>query len=204
MNTRYLMALVATVWTLVPACTPIGPAFPPEVMDQVSPAFHFEAWRDASPKTEAGKADSGLTVELGGRIVQASKNGKGIVIIAQQLPIVNRPAYGPAEPAQTRVGDYEFAFLYPGELDSQALRIGNKFIMVGTTSGRKPFVVGGVPKSEPYLVADCIHIWQTGRSEIASFQQDVGGGYSPLPQKTSCVASEHMIQRSSATGSGFR
>ena len=187
MNTRYLMALVATVWTLVPACTPIGPTFPPEVMDNLSPTFHFEAWRDASPTTEAGKADSGLKVKLGGRIVQASKNGKGTVIVAVQLPIVSSPAYGPAEPAQQRVGDYEFAFLYPGELEPQALRFGNKFIMVGTTSGRKPVIVNGVPKSQPYLVADCIHIWQTGRSEIASFKEGIGGGYSPLPQKTSCI-----------------
>jgi len=187
MNTRYLMALVATVWTLVPACTPIGPTFPPEVMDNLSPTFDFETWRDSGPDTAAGKSESGLKVKLGGRIVQASKNGKGTVIVAVQLPIVSSPAYGPAEPAQQRVGDYDFAFLYPGELEPQALGFGNKFIMVGTTSGRKPVIVNGVPKSQPYLVADCIHIWQTGRSEIASFKEGIGGGYSPLPQKTSCI-----------------
>ncbi|MBU6481517.1 MAG: hypothetical protein KGS09_13345 [Nitrospirae bacterium] len=203
MNTRHLMALVATVWALLPACTASSP-FPPKVTENLDPTFHFEAWRDASPRTEAGKADSGSKVELAGRIVQTSTNGKGIIIVAEQLPIVKHPVYGPAELAQKRAGDYEFAFLYPGELDLQALRIGNKFIMVGTTSGRKPVIVNGVPKSEPYLVANCIHVWQTGRSEIADFKEGVGGGYSPLPEKTYCVdQQENFLKRSSPTASGF-
>ncbi len=202
MNTRHLMALVATVWALLPACTASSP-FPPKVTEGLSPTFHFEAWRDASPTTEAGKADAGLKVELGGRIVQASKNGKGIVIVAEQLPIAKYPVYGPAEP-EKRAGNYEFAFLYPGELEPQALKNGNRFVIIGTTSGRKPVVVNGVSKSEPFLVADCIHVWQTGRTEIAEFKEDVGGGYSPLPEKTYCVDQQgNFMKRSSPTGSGF-
>ena len=200
MNMRYLIALIAL---LLPACTS-NPPFPPNVMEEVSPTFHFEAWRDASPSNSAGAADAGTKVELGGRIVQASQNGKGIVIVAEQLPIMKHPVYGPAEPGQKRPGDYEFAFLYPGELDQQALRFGNRFIMVGTTSGRKPVTVAGVSKSEPFLVADCIHVWQTGRSEIADFKEGVGGGYSPLPEKTYCVDKQgNFLKRSSPTGSGF-
>jgi starvation-inducible outer membrane lipoprotein len=186
MNTCHLMALVTTVCALLPACTASSP-FPPKVMDDVSPTFHFEAWRDASPSNPSGVSDSGTKVELGGRVVQASKNGKGIVIVAEQLPVVKHPVYGPTEP-EKRAGDYEFAFLYPGELEPQALKNGNRFVVVGKTSGRKPVTVNGVPKSEPFLVADCIHVWQTGRTEIAEFKEDVGGGYSPLPEKTYCVA----------------
>ncbi len=185
MNSRFLMALVASVWALLPACMASSP-FPPKVTDDVSPTFQFEAWRDASPSNASGVSDSGTKVELGGRVVQASRNGKGIVIVAEQLPIVKHPVYGPAEP-EKRVGDYEFAFLYPGELEPAALKNGNRFVMVGKTSGRKPVVVNGVPKSEPFLVADCIHVWQTGRTEIAEFKEDVGGGFSPLPEQTYCV-----------------
>jgi hypothetical protein len=120
-------------------------------------------------------------------MVQATKNGKGIVIVAEQLPIVKHPVYGPAEDVK-RTGDYEFAFLYPGELEPQALRNGNRFVIVGTTTNRRPVVLNGVPKTEPFLIADCIHVWQTGRTEIAEFKEDVGGGFSPLPEKTYCVA----------------
>ena len=189
MNTRHLMGLVAAVWTLLPACTSNSP-FPAQVMENVSPTFHFEAWRDASPSNPGGISGSGTKVELGGRIVQTSKNGKGIVIVAEQLPIQQHPVYGPAEPEKRRAGDYEFAFLYPGELDPQVLRSGNRFVVVGTTSGRKPIMVNGIPKSEPYLVADCIHVWQTGRTEIAEFKEDPGGGYATLPEKTYCATKQ--------------
>src|SRR5437867_13444371 len=90
--------------------------FPPEVMEKVYPTFHFEAWRDAGPSNESGKSDSGIKVELGGRIVQATKIGKGITIVGEQLPIVSHPIYGPTEDVN-RTGDHEFAFLYSGEID---------------------------------------------------------------------------------------
>ena len=184
-QSQLITLTVLAVSAALSGCTP-HPLFPPKVMKNVSPTFHFEAWRDASPTNPAGKTDAGHKVELGGRIVQASKNGKGIVIVAEQLPIVKHPVYGPTEDVKRR-GDFEFAFLYPGEIDSQDLRAGNRFIIVGTTTSRRPVMVNGVPKTEPFLVADCIHVWRTGRTEIAEFKEDVGGGYSTLPEKTYCV-----------------
>ncbi len=170
---------------VLPGCT--SSPFPSNVTDKVSPTFQFEAWRDSSPTNAGGVSGSGTKVELGGRIVQTSRGDKEIVIVAEQLPIQKHPVYGPAEPDKRRTGDYEFALIYPGELDASALRNGNRFVVVGTTSGRKPVTVNGVPKSEPLLVADCIHVWQTGRTEISEFKEDVAGGYSPLPEKTYCV-----------------
>src|ERR1043165_3383514 len=161
--------------------------FPPEMMDKVSPTFQFEAWRDESPKNDSGNSDAGINVMLRGRIVQATENGKGVVIIAEQLPIVSHPIYGPTEDVK-RTGDYEFALLYPGALETLDLMKGNRFIVVGTTTSRRPVLVNGLPKTEPFLIADCIHVWQTGDAEISEFKEGVGGGDSPLPQKTYCVA----------------
>jgi starvation-inducible outer membrane lipoprotein len=187
MKLIHLITLTTTtVCAVLSGCT-ANSLFPSQVTENLSPTFHFEAWRDASPTTAAGQADAGLRVELGGRIVQASRIGKGIVIVAEQLPIVQHPVYGPTEDVK-RTGDYEFAFLYPGDLEPQDLKNGNRFVIVGTTTSRRPVVVNGVPKTEPFLVADCIHVWQTGRTEIAEFKEDAGGGYSPLPEKTYCVA----------------
>jgi starvation-inducible outer membrane lipoprotein len=186
MNLKCFITLIAmTACASLSGCADKRP-FPPEVTEKVSPTFHFEAWRDASPSNPSGQSASGLRVELGGRIVQASKNGKGIVIVAEQLPIVTHPVYGPTEDVK-RTGDFEFAFLYPGEIDSQDLRNGNRFIIVGTTTDRRPVLVNGAPKTEPFLIADCIHVWQTGRAEISEFKESVGGGYSPLPEKTYCA-----------------
>jgi hypothetical protein len=186
MKVRFYMAggLLALA-ALSSGCANKSP-FPAEVRDKVSPTFDFTAWREAAPSNPGGKSDSGMKVELGGRIVQATKSGKGILIVAEQLPIVNRPAYGPID-SVSRKGEYEFAFLYPEDLSLETLKTGNRFVMVGTTSGRKPVVVNGAPKSEPYLVADCIHVWQPGRTEIADLKESAGAGNSPLTEMTSCA-----------------
>lgn len=188
MKLTQLITLTSAVCVALSGCAANTP-FPSQVTEKISPTFQFEAWRDAPPTNPAGKSDSGLHVELGGRLVQASRNGKGIVIVAEQLPIVKHPVYEPTE-AVKRPGDYEFAFLYPGEIEPQDLSNGNRFIIVGTTTSRRPVIVNGVPKTEPFLVADCIHIWQTGRTEIAEFKESVGGGYSPLPEKTYCATKQ--------------
>lgn len=186
MKTSYfMMGLIVALPTLFSGCSGKSP-FPSEVRDKVAPNFDFQAWREASPSNPGGKSDSGMKVELGGRIVQATKSGKGVLVVAEQLPVVKHPAYGPSD-SGTRKGEYEFAFLYPEELSLETLKNGNRFVMVGTTSGRKPVVVNGAPKSEPYLVADCIHVWQTGRTEIAEFKESVGAGSSVLPEVTSCA-----------------
>ena len=163
--------------------------FPPEVMEKVSPTFHFEAWRDASPTNGAGKSDAGLTVALGGRIVEASRNGKGIVIVANHLPIVTHPVYGPTESFEQK-SDHEFAFLYSGDLDPQDLKNGNRFVMVGTTTGRRPVIVNGVPKTEPFVVASCLHVWQADRTEVSEVKDGIGGVDSSLQGKTHCVAKQ--------------
>jgi starvation-inducible outer membrane lipoprotein len=187
MHVMHLSLLTTlTLCAVLSACAPNTP-FPPEVMEKVSPTFQFEAWRDAGPTNESGKSDAGIKVQLGGRIVQVTENGKGIVIVAAQLPIANYPVYGPTEEV-TRTGGYEFAFLYTGEIEPLDLMRGNRFIVVGTTTTRRPVLVNGIPKTEPFLIADCIHVWQTAGAEIAEFKEGVGGGFSPLPETTYCVA----------------
>ena len=176
-----------TLCAVLSACAPNTP-FPPEVMEKVSPTIQFEAWRDAGPSNESGKSDAGIKIQLGGRIIQVTEDGKGIVIVAEQLPIANYPVYGPREREQdTKTGTYEFAFLYAGEIEPLDLMRGNRFIVVGTTTSRRPLLMRGIPKTVPFLLADCIHVWQTAGAEIAEFKEGVGGGFSPLPESTYCV-----------------
>src|SRR5574340_1669450 len=108
-KTRYMIGLLLAFPVLLPACANNSP-FPSEIRDKVTPTFDFQAWRDASPSNPGGKSDSGTKVELGGRIVQVSRDSKGVLIVAEQLPIVKHPVYGPAESGD-RKGEYEFAFL---------------------------------------------------------------------------------------------
>jgi len=180
-----IRSLVAIFAISLLGCAAQSP-FPPQVMDKVSPTFDFEAWKDSPPTNVTGKSDSGHMVQLGGRIVQADKLPKGTLIVAEQLPIGNHPVFGPTEPSN-RTGDYEFALQYPDELPPGALRSGNRFIVVGTTNGRTNVLMNGAPKTKPLLVADCIHVWETGRAEIESFKENVGAGFSPLPEQTYCT-----------------
>ena len=181
---RFAGYALASLITVI-GCAPTTP-FPPKAMEKVAQNFDFDAWKEASPTNVSGKSDSGTKVQLGGRIVQVNPSEKGTLVVAEQLPIANRPVYGPTDTGQ-RTGSYEFALQYAGELPADALRFGNRFIVVGTTQGRKSVVVDGAPKSEPFLVADCIPSWQTGTSSIQGFKVDVGAGFSTLPEQTYCA-----------------
>ncbi|TAJ07371.1 MAG: hypothetical protein EPO61_15560 [Nitrospirae bacterium] len=164
--------------------------FPADVMEDVVPTFDFKAWRQTSgnPMTSDRGVDAkGPKVQVGGRIVASQETPNGIVIVGQQLPIVRHPAYGPADTGK-QTGEYEFAFLFNGKLDQRALMTGNRFIMVGRTKGKPETVmVDGAPKSEPFLIAQCLHVWNTEGREIADFiSGGVGGGFTALEENTYC------------------
>ena len=129
---RFAGYALASLITVI-GCAPTTP-FPPKAMEKVAPNFDFDAWKEASPTNVSGKSDSGTKVQLGGRIVQVNPSEKGTLVVAEQLPIANRPVYGPTDTGQ-RTGSYEFALQYAGELPADALRFGNRFIVVGTTQG---------------------------------------------------------------------
>jgi starvation-inducible outer membrane lipoprotein len=167
-----------TTCLLLEACGPFS-LFPANVLKDVDTGFDFNAWR-ASPN-----ANQGRKVQIGGRIIQAEPTAEGVLIVGEQLPIVEHPVYGPATPKK-RFGVYEYAFLYPGKMEPTALLPGNRFIVVGTTQKARVVSVEGASKSEPYLIADCVHIWKTGEKDISDFPE-VGAGYYPLESDTYCV-----------------
>jgi hypothetical protein len=80
----------------------------------------------------------------------------------------------------------QYAVFYPSELDEQALQFGNKFLAVGKVEHTRSVSVAGIPRTVPVLIAQCLHIWETGRNAIAEFPY-LGGGYYPLPHQTHCV-----------------
>ena len=159
------------------ACTPIQ-LFPKDVMEGVETNFDFTAWKIA-PNARLNRK-----VQLGGRIVQAESVEGQTTIIAMQLPIVEHPAYGPRETGK-RTG--EFAILFTGKSGPNALAVGNRLIVVGTTRKAQVVAVDDVKRSLPTVVARCLHIWKTGGREISEFPS-VGAGYEPLEEDTYCVS----------------
>lgn len=174
---RLYRSIALMVWLAFSACSPTQ-LFPKEVADGVDQQFDFTAWRNIP------NARTGHKVQLGGRIVQVDLRDAGVVIITTQLPIVERPVYGPKDNGR-RSG--EFAVFYTGHLDSKWLIPGNRLIVVGTTEQAKAVVVDDVQRSLPSLTARCVHIWKTVGKEIAEFPFNAGGGYEPLEQDTFCT-----------------
>lgn len=157
------------------------PLFPKDVMRGVDTNFDFNAWRVASASM------TGRKVQIGGRILEGQSGGEGILIVGRQLPIVERPAYGPsASQRKPGVGAYEFAVSYPGEIESSALSNGNRFIAIGITQLPKPVTVDGATRIDPVLLAQCVHIWKTRGGDIADFQS-AGAGYQALEEATYCT-----------------
>ena len=175
---RIYWSIILAIWISVTSCA-LPQLFPTEVTDGVDQNFDFKAWRNMP------NAKTGQKVQLGGRIVQTGPLDGSLVIIATQLPIIERPAYGPSD-NHRRSG--EFAILYPGVLDQRWLTPGNRLIVIGTTEQAKTVVVEDVKRGLPSLTAHCLRIWQTVGKEIADFPYNTGGGYEPLVQDTFCTS----------------
>ena len=74
----------------ISACAPTQ-VFPPEAMVGVDKDFDFTAWRMV-PNAKAGRK-----IQLGGRIIQGEAKEGEVVLVVDQLPIVEHPAYGPKD-----------------------------------------------------------------------------------------------------------
>jgi starvation-inducible outer membrane lipoprotein len=169
---------VIVVCVALDACTSQR-VFAPEVLKGVDPGFDFARWRMLPNQAEHRK------IQLGGAIIQAETKDGTVTIVAANLPIVEHPAYGPRSTDKARG---EFAITFRGYIDAKALHVANKLIVVGTTQSPKVVPVDDVPRSLPTVDAQCMHIWITGRKDIAEFPFNTGGGYEPLEENTYCAA----------------
>lgn len=157
-----------------------------------SPPFPDTVVKDVNRKIEFGvlQADpdvyKGQVIQLAGRIIGVEQLEKGTLLVVHQLPIVERPIHGPAE-SGARTG--EFAVLFPGRMAPVDAAPGNRIIVVGTIQGAQETLREGTLKKGPYLVARCLHVWETAGEEIYDYLVKHGGeeGDSSQIQQTYCV-----------------
>jgi starvation-inducible outer membrane lipoprotein len=158
------------------ACAPYR-VFPPEVIEGVDHNFDFSSWR-LTPNAKTNRK-----IQLGGRIIQSDSKDGTVSIVAAQLPIVEHPAYGPKDTGK-RSG--EFTITYQGKIELNLLQTGNRLIVVGVTRPAKVVIVDDIPRSFPTVMAQCLHIWNTGGRDIADFPS-YGAGYETLEEQTFCT-----------------
>jgi hypothetical protein len=84
-------------------------------------------------------------------------------------------------------GPASFAVSFNKPLHKTWLQPGNRFTVIARTQGSRTVTVDGVLKKEPYLVAQCIHLWKNQGNPIASYPFEMGASYYPLPEETFCT-----------------
>jgi starvation-inducible outer membrane lipoprotein len=178
-----MMSLARILWLLgaTTLCVGCGPVqiFPDQRLTGIDKNFDFSSWR-AAPASRTG-----TKVQIGGRIVQAETVDGGVRLVVFQLPIVEHPAYGPRDMGK-RNG--EMLIVFRGKIPAKALALENKLVVIGTTAMPQSVSIDDIQRSLPSIEADCLHIWLTGRQQIAEFPHNIGGGYEPLEESTYCVA----------------
>lgn len=178
MNVQPGAVVVLLIGMVLSGCGPQR-IFSPQVLEGVDQNFDFAGWRMV-PNAKAGKK-----VQLGGRIVQAPQKDGLVTMVLAQLPIVDHPAYGPTDPGR---GRGEFLAYFNGNIPPNRLQAGNRVIVIGTTQNAAVVAIEDSQRSLPALMAQCLHIWNTGGKEIAEFP-NFGAGYQPLEEDTYCAES---------------
>jgi starvation-inducible outer membrane lipoprotein len=171
-----------TIMCFVVAGCSTPPLFPPDTTSDVASS----KFGVLQAKTDVFK---GRVVQLAGRIVGIEESASGTIIFARELPVEKHPVFGPTETNEP-ASSSSFAVLYPGRVDRNALWFGNKFIVVAVAQGQETFSIDGIPRTEPYVIARCMHVWKTGAYGSYGIEDFpyTPDGYYPLEHQTYCAS----------------
>ncbi len=171
------------MWVLLAACT-ITPVFPSDVTSDINADPDIlKAWKEQT----TGPSGANIRphkVQLGGQITQIIQKPEGIVILAEERPIDKYLGYGPTR--VKREGFFEFAVVVNGQLDADALQVGNQLAVVGTTIRARSETIGWISRVIPHLRAQCLDIWKTQEFETDTVTYQGSMGYYPLEKRIFC------------------
>jgi starvation-inducible outer membrane lipoprotein len=156
-----------------------GPAFPEQTLKRFDPDKQFSIF-----DTEADIYLKGVTVKIGGRLLDSTSLSGGIQILAQELPLSDHSSNRPID---TVPGVGRFIVFYPATVDPRGLQPGNKFVLLGTFERTERLNDHGVNRILPYLRAQCLFMWKTGTYALADYPY-LPDGYSALETETYCVS----------------
>jgi starvation-inducible outer membrane lipoprotein len=168
---------------LLAACT-TTPVFPPDLTRDIkTDSGVLKAWKEQT-SYPSGANFSSHKVQLGGQITQVIWKPEGVVILAEEQPIDKYLGYGPT--SVRRGGSFEFAIVFNGLPNADALQVGNQLAVVGTTDRARPETIGWMPRVIPHLRAQCLDIWKTQGFETDTIIYQGSMGYYPLEKRTFC------------------
>jgi len=149
------------------------PTFPVDAVPAVTSSSQFDK------VTKGADGSKGQMIKLAGRIIDVSTTQEGALIIASWLPFPKQTSLEEGPPDSPATKGRHFVFLFPGTIrdpfipgeayDPKVAWEGNRFILEGKLAGKKTVVLDplGDQKSLLHVQARCIHVWETGQSEVA-------------------------------------
>lgn len=167
------IAKAAGLVLVVGACA-VAPEYPETLGSDIDLNFDFAAVRAVLDQY------TGSVFQVAGEVLRIESGSDGIRVLARRKWIQSHPKYPWYAPME--VGDSpgdQFVLSYPGHMDAQALRLGNKFIAVAELVGDK----------DDRLVfrARCLHVWKTGQNRIAELADRYNQLYQAMEEDTYCV-----------------
>src|SRR5262249_38229307 len=121
-------------------------------------------------------------VQVGGRILAVEETEEGSLITVEELPLTDSTTMV----VESAPSPGWFVLLYAHRIDPAALQPGNKLIVVGQFKGTRKVSVSSARKPVPFVMARCMHVWQTGRYAITDFPH-LPSGYYALRHETYCL-----------------
>lgn len=158
------------------------PTFPEDAVPMVGDKAYFQKLV-TDPESKKGEK-----IKIAGRMIGFEPSEEGTIILAEWLPYPVHLNLEDGPKDQDQDTGLRFALRYPGEThDPQFKWEGNKFILEGTIEGQRDFVMDmfGTKKTLVYVMARCIHVWETGATE--EFDQPDVQFKGPHVARTFCV-----------------
>lgn len=154
--------------------------------------------KDADPHVRfsalisAPSAFEGRVIQLAGEIVRVESVGEQVVIWAKRKLIEVQPEYPGFRPEFFDLADLNerFVLVYPGRIDPDGRRIGNKFVTVAElmdpATSRSQTNNAVLENERLSFRARCLHIWKTAEKKLSFFLDRYTQVYQPLEQETYC------------------
>ena len=158
------------------------PLFP---QDSVPKASSIEIFHKLASNAEKSQGEK---IKLAGRMIGFEPSDEGTIIIAEWLPYTADLDLEDGPQDHDKDTGLRFALRYPGQThDPQFKWKGNEFILEGTIQGTKNVVMDmfGNEKTLLYVIAQCIHVWESGETE--EFDQPDVQFKGPHIARTFCI-----------------
>ena len=155
-------------------CALTSPPEPSFVEDQVPAIISSYDFDRISNNLEGYQ---GMNIKLAGRIIDTSSTTEGAIILATWFPYLPHFDLEDGPPDTAARHGRHFVFLFPGfsgdpfakgpDYDPLMAWEGNKFVMEGSIQGRRTMIINieGDEQTMLFVRAQCIHVWETGKSE---------------------------------------